>query len=141
MLGQTSAVVLAIGINDMQRRSNDEILVNFIKMVSLTPGHAPIIVSAVFPLALQATDELHNNSRIALLNSRLSSLADVNTRVYFTDPGTLMVDDEGFLREDLHDGDGIHLNSRGNSIWIESLHQTIIQAQSKHPISSIKPIH
>ena len=49
-IDRASAVLLAIGINDMKRRSNDEIFENYRLIIEQIPKTTPIVFSAVLPL-------------------------------------------------------------------------------------------
>jgi lysophospholipase L1-like esterase len=45
------------------------------------------------------------------------------------DAGHFLVDVQGNLADEYHDGDGVHLNPKGNGIWIRELQKTIMSAQ------------
>ena len=130
-IGRASAVVLAIGINDMKRRSNDEILENYRAIIAQIPKTIPVIVSAVLPLDEESRDDWQgrNQKRIKTLNSNIVNLAMVENNVFFVDAGPLLIDEAGNLADVYHDGDGVHLNSRGNAIWIDALKTEIQKAQ------------
>jgi lysophospholipase L1-like esterase len=40
------------------------------------------------------------------------------------DAGHFLVDVQGNLADEYHDGDGVHLNPKGNGIWIRELQKT-----------------
>ena len=128
---RASAVVLAIGINDMKRRSNDEILENYRAIIEHLPKTTPVIFSAVLPLDEETRDEWQgrNQDRIKTLNSDLKHLVLARDNVFFVDAGPLLLDEAGNLADIYHDGDGVHLNSQGNAIWIDALRNGIEIAQ------------
>lgn len=121
-LQRASSIVLAIGVNDTKRRGSSQrrdvaVLANYRSILALLPREVPVIVSSVLPVKNQA-----RNARIRHLNERLATLAAefdnatfVDNTVALTDPAT------GCLRADCEVGDGIHLNSIGNSLWAEQL--------------------
>jgi len=128
---RASAVVLAIGINDIRRRSNDEIIENYRTIIGQIPKTTPIVLSAMLPLDEESRDEWQgrNQSRIRDLNSSIENLATADNRLFFVDAGPLLVDASGNLADKYHDGDGVHLNSEGNTIWIDALRAGIKKAQ------------
>jgi lysophospholipase L1-like esterase len=128
---KASAVVLAIGINDMKRRSNDEILDNYRAIIERIPNTTPVVFSAALPLDEESKDERQgrNQNRIRPLNSSIEHLANAKNNVFFVDAGPLLVDKFGNLANDYYDGDGLHLNSKGNAIWIDVLRVGIQKAQ------------
>ena len=129
-IDRASVVVFAIGINDMQRRSNDEILENYRLIIEQIPKTTQIVFSAALPLDQESREEWHgrNQDRIKRLNSSIQRLANTNSRVFFVDAGSLLVDASGNLADKFHDGDGVHLNSKGNAIWISALRDGIQRA-------------
>ncbi|MCP5002955.1 MAG: hypothetical protein GY941_03255 [Planctomycetes bacterium] len=130
-IDRASAIVLAIGINDITRRSNDEILENYRNIIEQIPKTTPVVFSAVLPLDENSRDKWQgrNQDRIRGLNSSMKHLAKAERHVFFVDAGPLLVDRSGNLADKYHSGDGIHLNSEGNAIWIDVLKTGIQRAQ------------
>lgn len=126
-IGRACAVVVAIGINDMKFRSNEEILRNYSAIAGQMPENVPVIFSAVLPLDEKVRDEWQgrNQDRIRLLNSELENLTNEFEHLFFVDAGALLIDAQGNLADEFHDGDGVHLNSKGNAIWIQQLQMVI----------------
>jgi len=122
-IGRASAVVLAIGINDIKRRSNDDIIRNYKKIIEQIPKRTPVVLSAVLPVDEKSRDEWHgrNQARTKELNLSLKKLAIAEDRVFFVDATPRIIDGSGNLAVEYHEGDGIHLNSRGYAIWIDVL--------------------
>ena len=132
-IGRASAVVLAIGVNDMKYRSNTRILENERSIIDRIPKGTPVLLSAVLPVDEEFGDEWPGRSqdRIRDLNSRLKHLADQEDRVTFVDAGPLLVDGNGNLADEYHDGDGLHLNSEGNAVWSEVLRAGLREARER----------
>ncbi|MGE5297183.1 MAG: GDSL-type esterase/lipase family protein [Solirubrobacterales bacterium] len=131
-VSRASAVVLAIGSNDLDRRDDDQILENYQRVLMAIPRCVPVVCSAVLPVnesLLPASDQ-GANARILGLNARLKALCAGDSRCVFVDAGSRLVDSEGNLSPSLQDGDGVHLNSDGNRIWIEELRAAVRKAQS-----------
>ncbi len=134
---RASAIVLAIGINDVRRRSNGEILDNYHAIIKQLPKAIPIILSAILPLdeelGYKWQDDWHglNQGRIKDLNSGIKNLAKTDNRFFFVNASPQLIDSSKNLADEYHDGDGIHLNSRGNSIWIDILRRGLEVANKK----------
>lgn len=130
-IDRASTVVLAIGINDMQRRSNKEILKNYRSIIERISENTPIVISAILPIDEKSRQEWQgrNQDRIKTLNSSLKYIANTDSRIVFVDAGPLLVDASGNLADQYHDGDGVHLNSQGNAIWINVLQDGVQKAQ------------
>ena len=125
-INRAKAVVLAIGINDMEFRSNDEILLNIKAIRSYIPSTVPVVISGVLPIDV-AESLSWEVGRIVDLNTDLKNLAESIESTIFLDSGALMQDGEGRLKRALHIGDGVHLNAAGNEIWINSLKKALTE--------------
>jgi lysophospholipase L1-like esterase len=122
-LFRASAVVLAIGVNDMKSRDNWEIVQTYRRILQDLPPAVPVVCSAVLPVS-EARFRPHrtvSNSRIRDLNTSLKKLCLEKDRRLFLDIGSKLVDTRGDLAAAFQDGDGVHLNSAGNGIWIGEL--------------------
>ena len=129
-IDRAKAVVLAIGINDMWRRPNKEILRNYRSIIQQIPNTTPIFLSAVLPLDEESWDAWQgkNQGQINNFNTSIEMLANANNRIFFIDAGSLLIDASGNLADKYHVGDGIHLNTAGNAVWIEALRNGIEEA-------------
>jgi lysophospholipase L1-like esterase len=132
-LERASACVVAIGVNDLQRRGNEDILKNYSAILQTIPQHLPLVLSAVLPLDERVHDDLVGiNTRIKELNSGLRGLCEAQSaKCTFIDPGAKLIDSSGNLGKAFVDGDGLHLNSAGNSIWIKELKEAVEKARPK----------
>jgi lysophospholipase L1-like esterase len=130
-MNRASVIVMAIGINDMARRSNEEILKNYALITDKLPAATPVIFSAVLPL----DDEIHpwddTNPRIKALNAGLKAFCETSSRLHYLDIGNLLVDKKGNLADEYHDGDGVHLNAKSNAIWIAELRKKIAEIRTQ----------
>ncbi len=121
-LERAAAVVLEIGVNDMNFRSNAEIIQNYRRILKSFPDGVPVICVGVLPV----NESIYHgpavtNARIRDLNAAIKTLCSENPHWLFLDSGASLVDNAGNLSAPFQDGDGIHLNSAGNRIWIERL--------------------
>jgi lysophospholipase L1-like esterase len=116
------AVVMAIGVNDLRLRSNEEILANFGRILRELPGR--VVWSAVLPVDERAAASWHGyNQRIRELNADMRKASC--GLVTFVDAGELLADALGNLR--YHVGDGVHLDARGYAIWAAELRRALRQ--------------
>jgi len=124
---RASAIVIAIGINDMRYRSNEDILRNYAAIAKQIPEDVPVIFSAVLPIDEEVRDQWQGRrrARIKALNADLETLTKQHENLFFVDAGPLLVDENGNLADQYHVGDGVHLNTAGNAIWIEELRRAI----------------
>ncbi len=126
---RAGAIVVAIGINDTADRTNEEILRNYLSIAKQMPKNVPVIFSGVLPVDEKVQKVVGWNQRIQALNANLKSFIGKSTNLFFVDAGYLLVDAEGNLAREYHDGKGVHLNPKGNAIWIKELRKTIMSVQ------------
>ncbi|MCF6325012.1 MAG: GDSL-type esterase/lipase family protein [Gammaproteobacteria bacterium] len=122
---KSKAVIIAIGINDLKRRSNDEIVKNYLDIVGLIPKNIPVLLSAVLAVDEVASGRAGFNERIKKLNGSLEDICKNSHRLHFLNISKLVVNSDGNLSTDYHLGDGVHLNGLGNKIWIAELKKYI----------------
>ncbi len=131
-LKRASAVVLAIGVNDLLYRDNASIVGNYRRILTALPPELPVVCSALLPIHEPIYGpSVVTNDRIRALNSALKGLCADEARWTFVDAGPGMSDATGNLLESLQDGDGIHLNARGNAIWIGELKASVTTARTR----------
>lgn len=118
---RSKMVIIAIGVNDLKWRDNDEIMSNYQKIIDLISRDTPVLFSAILPVDEVASGRIGANDRIKALNDGLDDLCKRSQRLHFLDISKLIVDDFGNLLGDYHIGDGVHLNRLGNEIWISEL--------------------
>lgn len=126
-----SAVVIAIGINDLPRRTNDSILQNYKEILDNLAGRTKIVVSAILPVDERASNHPLANERIAQINAALAKLAKNYPQVVFIDSGQKLQDSNGNLSALAHTGDGIHLSANGYQIWIGELKAALNKINSR----------
>lgn len=124
---RSRAVVIAIGINDMRRRSDQEILAHIQRMPTLIPESVPVLFSAILPLDESYREQWvgWNENRIEPLNDAIREWATHHDGIHFIDAGPDLVNADGNLAAAYHIGDGIHLSSEGNAVWIRNLRSAL----------------
>lgn len=128
-LARASAAVIAIGINEIGRYSNEEMLANYRAIVNALPEHLPIVFSAALPVDEKIYGAKGINERIRSLSASLRALCATSQRLFFVDAGPLLIDEDGNLADALHDGDGFHLTAAGNEVWIRQLREALERVQ------------
>lgn len=131
VLKQARAVVLAIGINDLRFRSNQELLTNYSAILASLPP-VPVLVSGILPVAEGARGSVDGlrgyNQRIQAVNQALKQELAGQARRHFVDhSASLDRDGDGQLDRQFHCGDGLHLNARGYDRWVQNLRQHLDQ--------------
>lgn len=124
---RASAVVLEIGINDMEKRSDEVIIGNICKIVHTIPKGPRIFLCAIMP----ASAGNANARRTQIINARLRETA-LALDCGFIDPTPLLTDTEGFLLRAYSDNDRVHLNLEGNKIWIKELRRALTDLYQQH---------
>ena len=124
------AVVLAVGVNDLRRRSNQDILENYRAILDIIPPRLPVVLCAILPLGENLSKERsdHDPGRLRSLNSELRALAEARPELVFCDAGPALADQAGHLIPRYHTGDGIHLNGDGYGVWIDALRAALRRA-------------
>lgn len=131
-LSRSILVVIAVGLNDLNRRKNDRIVENYREILAILPKGVPVLFSAILPVDEQASMLPGFNNRIQQINRELKAICQSHDRVYFVDIEHRLVDSRGQLSRKYHIGDGVHLNGSGNSIWIAELRAAISSVLSSH---------
>jgi lysophospholipase L1-like esterase len=127
-LGRASAVVLAVGDNDLQRGlSEAEIIANYGKILLQLPEKISVMVCSLAPYVRGPKGE-QLNPRIAKLNDAIRQVCASRPDCHFIDLNEALNDSQGFLRPEYADADGAHLNSSGYRVCIEKLRKHLREA-------------
>ncbi len=126
-VNKARSVMLAVGINDIitYKKTDDEIIKNYKKIILSFPENLLIIISAILPID-EHIKGVTVNKKIVNINKRLVDLCASTKNCNFVDSGKKMIGPDGNLKADYHIGDGIHLNATGYEIWIEDLKAVLI---------------
>lgn len=123
-------VVIAVGVNDLRRRGDSEIVENYRRILQALPAHIQVLVSAILPVDERLWGGPGSNRRIGAINQATASLCNEFDKVGFIDIGPDLVAPDGNLRTRFHTGDGIHLNTAGYGVWIAALRRTMLNPGS-----------
>lgn len=113
---RSEAIVLAIGFNDLKRRTNKDIVENIQKILSGLPSNATIVLCAVHPVGKQLASIF--NPRIKSLNQSLANLSQNYPHVSFLDTFNTLDTNTGFLSSEYHVNDHVHLSQQGYERWM-----------------------
>ena len=115
-------VIIAIGVNDLETKRDENILINYNKILNYISPNVQILASSILPIDPTYAPSPHsNNKRIRTLNNQISMTCKSMPNCTYIDTHHLLINSSGNLRENLHIGDGIHLNSFGYALWIANL--------------------
>lgn len=122
-LNKAKNIILMIGVNDLKRRSDVEILQNYLEILDKLPS-SKLIVFSILPVneEMVSKNPQMNNARIKKINQRIAELCS-QKKIKFIDLSEFYLDENGFLDKKYHVGDGIHLNDDGYKIWIKHLNE------------------
>jgi lysophospholipase L1-like esterase len=124
-LQNSKAVVLAVGFNDLRQCKNYEMLNNYRNILSEVPERPKVVVCSVLPIDENCRHERYND-RITKLNGSLEEMCLSIQNCKFLDLTDKLRDEQGNLSPEYHEGDGVHLNSKGYSIYNEALKASLM---------------
>ena len=128
------AVVFAVGVNDLKRREDTEIIDNFRAILQNVASQTKVSVSSVLPISNSISLGSFSNSRISNLNSSLADLTSDYSNAVFVDTGYRLKDENGSLQAEFHVGDGVHLNRKGYRVWISALKEGLSNVKDRHAL-------
>jgi lysophospholipase L1-like esterase len=127
-LSRAGAVVIAVGVNDIARRSDEQIVENYNRILSAIPKGPSVFISLILPVDERSLRESRSlNDRINRINSGLRKLA-VQHSAFLVDATKDLKDSTGSLNPAFHVGDGVHLSKAGYDVWVNALKQSLKQA-------------
>ncbi|OPY18570.1 MAG: hypothetical protein A4E74_00507 [Syntrophus sp. PtaB.Bin075] len=99
------AVVIAVGINDMMYRSNEEILHNLKSIADKLPKKVPLVFSDILPVDEDVfNSRIGRNKRIKELNLNIKAWIATTANSFFVDIGPKIIDETDNLSDKFHDG-------------------------------------
>jgi lysophospholipase L1-like esterase len=117
---QAKAIVLSVGINDIGKNSNANIIQRYQQILALLPPHIPIVFNCVLPID-QRVFTARDNGRIRSLNQMIQAMPRGNRRLVIVDCYDDLLDASGNLNPAYHTGDGLHLNPEGQQVLCAAL--------------------
>jgi lysophospholipase L1-like esterase len=129
-LAKAKNIFLTIGLNDLKRRNNTEIINNYRKILTVLPKDRPVTIGAILPVDERVSSVGSRNKRIKALNLMLEKLTHQFKNIQFISINLLLLDETGNLKERFHIGDGLHLNKAGYGVWVNQLKKYLNSSQS-----------
>ena len=100
--------------------SHDELIAAYASLISAIQEQSPdtkIILSALTPIAASYEYEDLTNEKLEEINGWIAEAAE-QAGVKFLDVFDGLLNSQGFLSEEYHDGDALHLNAAGMEAWL-----------------------
>jgi lysophospholipase L1-like esterase len=124
---RAGAIVLAVGDNDLRRGQVESMIVaNYQKIVTGVPTNVPVLICSLTPCS-EPADSRQINKRIASLNRQLTGVCSGRRNCHYLDLSSKLTNDNGYLRPQFDDGDGVHLNGDGYRLCIEKLRESLMK--------------
>ncbi len=121
---QPEYLVITLGVNGVSFMDEEYFKSEYKKMLTSIAEASPdtkIICQSMFPVA-RTYEHLNsiNNDKIRAANHWIVEVAN-ETGVKFVDTYSVLCDSEGWLPEEYHNGDGMHLNSTSFTLELDNL--------------------
>ena len=125
-VARADGVLLAVGLNDLKYRADEEIVTRYAALVDALPPAPRVVCQGVLPIDDDAVrhPERRSNARIRALNASVRTLCEERGHGYLPPPPALY-DPDGNLRDALHEGDGVHLAAAGYALWLAYLDRAL----------------
>lgn len=125
-LKRAGKIILAIGGNDLTRRTPEGVIANYKDILESMPSLVEVVVVGMHPIDEKVKIAPgRTNESISIMNSMLKNLCSHYSNVAFFEMADQLRDSQGNLKLEYHEGDGIHLSQEGYKIWIEQFNKTI----------------
>ena len=129
---QPEYLVITLGVNGVSFMDEDYFKSEYKKMIETIIEASPntkVICQSIFPVArTYAHLGSINNEKIQAANHWIVEVAD-EVGVKFIDTYSVLCDSEGWLPEDYHNGDGMHLNETSFTLELNNLRTHAFDAQ------------
>lgn len=126
-LKNAKKIVLAIGINDFRYRKKEQIINNYKYLMDKLPKGTPLLVSSILPVSNDfiLTNKKYSVKDIKYINTKISIMCKQRKMCEFIDSYRVFADKNGNLKSEYDLGDGVHLNTLGNSVLINIFKDSI----------------
>lgn len=127
-LSRAGGTILQVGLNDFGAEGANwvyNIPVLFDKILAHFTG-GPVVMGLIAPITQAAQSGYMTQANINTANGWLISKAEAYENVVLVDSPTILKDSNGYLAA-ANTIDGLHLNSRGQTIYIELLQTAIVE--------------
>lgn len=115
-LKQPEYLVITLGVNGVSFMDEDYFTSEYTSLVESVQEASPdtkIILNSIYPIASNYDQQTSINlDNISAANGWIRSIAQA-TGVKFTDSAPTITGDDGYMKQEYSNGDGLHLNSAG----------------------------
>lgn len=127
-LQNASAVVLLVGVNDINRyqRTPEQIALHYKTILSLLPSDVVVFFNDVLPVDERVSFSGYNKI-IRRVNAHIIRIAETNSNVHYISMYSLFSDKTKNLNPKYHVGDGVHLNTEGYAIFKNIITKNLIE--------------
>jgi len=133
-LDRASAIVLAIGINDLAQGMKEGLNDRYQRIVAALPRENTLIWSSVMP----AKGWKINSLDIVEANRTIKTLCQKRENCVFVDTWSFLADANGQMIQHYFHGDGVHLSLDGYREWILALKQAIQHVPTTQPNEALQ---
>lgn len=124
----TNIAVVEVGANDVLWGEGAAAPEAFPALLDALRSLKRVYVYAIFPVARSAEVAVFN-ARIADTNRAIEQACRQRPNCVFVGL-TPLYTEQGFLHEDMHAGDGIHLGNKGYTVWLRDLRERMSSAHN-----------
>ncbi len=124
-VSKASAVVLAVGINDVLAGNASKVPPGYQEALAAIPEHLPVLINQLLPVDEAALGHTGVSAAVQAVNTALGQLCTGSKRIRCVNAGAALSDQTGQLASRYHIGDGLHLSAAGNAIWLDHLKTAI----------------
>ena len=125
-------LIVTVGVNGLSRWNKDEFVQLYNRLLDILVSASPdtkIILQSIFPTAKIRSKRLAGFTveRVDMVNEWISEIAQARNLLYVNSADALKGED-GWLRSEYHNGDGLHLNTDGFKCVLSTI-QKVLEEQ------------
>lgn len=121
MVNKPAVMLIYPSADNANMVTREDVLQSLGALISAIQEQSPdtkVILCSLTPLAASYEYEDVTNEMIEEINTWIATAAEVNGAKYL-DAYTGLLNSQGYLSEEYHDGDAMHLNAAGIEVWLE----------------------
>lgn len=128
-------LVITVGVNGLVSWQEENFKKYYCKMISLVCENSEntvIMLQSVYPVASNVTNNLKNftNDKIDIINVWIKEIAE-ERGLTFINSNPSLKDENGYLKQEYQNGDGLHLNTEGFNAILEFIEKTVTGGEVK----------
>ena len=120
ILNNACAIVIHIGINDFWFYGKDKIIDYYKILLDIIPKNTVTVVNSILPID-EEYETLPYNHVIDEVNQRIEDLCQNHKNLHYCDSNSRMKNSAGYLEQEFHIGDGLHLSELGYLMLMQSI--------------------